>query len=221
MKFGATCITPVADFKLSATCALPIIHSVSSISVLGCPFFPKFINFFGRGQDNVRFIFCGSFCLSLSLFFDIIGNGYESLVLPHKVSESLQSNAPKEVVDKLLHNLKLSDASLEDPKPETEKWIRCLTRDAKNHGRTDVVEYLRGIMPEGTAGKQAGTVGGSNTRFRTELKHKKSLKKSFILHSKWKLDRIYPENGFDLFFACEITSSLEISTQTFKTSEQS
>ena len=109
-----------------------------------------YIIFLGRGQDNVRF-FCGSFCLSMSLFFDILGNRYKSLVLPHKVSESLQltSDAPRKVVDKLLHHLQLDDASLEDPKPETEKWIRCLTRDAKDHDKTDVVEYLRGIMPEG------------------------------------------------------------------------
>ena len=135
------------------------------------------------------------------MFFDILGNGYESLVLPHKVSESLQltSDPPKEVIDKLLHNLQLDDASLEDPKPETEKWIRCLTRDAKDRGRTDVVKYLREIMPAGTAGKQAGMVSGSETRFRTELRHKKSLKKSFILHSKRKLDRTYPENGSEFF----------------------
>ena len=135
------------------------------------------------------------------MFFDILGNGYESLVLPHKVSESLQltSDPPKEVIDKLLHSLQLDDASLEDPKPETEKWIRCLTRDVKDRGRTDVVKYLREIMPAGTAGKQAGMVSGSETRFRTELRHKKSLKKSFILHSKRKLDRTYPENGSDFF----------------------
>ena len=114
----------------------------------------------------------------MSLFFDILGNGYKSLVLPHKVSESLQltSDAPKKVVDKLLHNLQLDDSSLEDPKPETEKWI--LTRDAKDHDRTDVVEYLRGIMPAGTAGKQAEAVSDYKTRFRTELRHKNSLKKS-------------------------------------------
>ena len=101
------------------------------------------------------------------MFFDILGNGYESLVLPHKVSESLQltSDPPKEVIDKLLHSLQLDDASLEDPKPETEKWIRCLTRDAKDRGRTDVVKYLREIMPAGTTGKQVGTVSGSETRF--------------------------------------------------------
>ena len=142
---------------------------------------------FHSGQDNVRVIFCGSFCLSLSLFFDILGNGYKSLVLPHKVSESLQltSDTPKEVVGKLLHNLQLDDISLKDPKPETEKWIRCLTRDAKNRGRTDVVKFLRDIMPAGTAGKQAGMVSGSETRFRRKLRHKKSLKKSFILNENW------------------------------------
>ena len=160
-----------------------------------------FIIFLGRGQDNVRF-FCGSFCLSMSLFFDILGNGYKSLVLPHKVSESLQltSDAPKKVVDKLLHNLQLDDASLEDPKPETEKWIRCLTRDAKDHDKTDVVENLRGIMPAGTAGKQAEAVSDYKTRFRTELRHKNSLKKSFIVHSKRKLDRTYIQKTVLIFF---------------------
>ena len=143
-------------------------------------------------------------CLSLSLFFDILGNGYKSLVLPHKVSESLQltSDAPKEVVGKLLHNLQLDDALLEDPNPKTEEWIRCLTRDAKDHGRTDVVKYLRGIMPAGTAGRQAETVSGSERRFRSELKHKNSLEKSFILLSKWKLDRTYIEKTVLIFFFC-------------------
>ena len=145
---------------------LPIIHSVIPFLCQVAPFSLKFINCFGRGQDNVRSIFCGSFCLSLSLFSDILGNGYKDLVLPKKVSESLQltSDPPKEVVDKLLRNLQLDDASLKDPKLETEKWIRCLTRDAKDHGRTDVVKYLREIMPAGTAGKQAETVSGSKKR---------------------------------------------------------
>ena len=140
------------------------------------------------------------FCGSMSLFFDILGNRYKSLVLPHKVSESLQltSDAPKKVVDKLLHHLQLDDASLEDPKPETEKWI--LTRDAKDHDRTDVVEYLRGIMPAGTAGKQAEAVGDYKTRFRTELRHKNSLKKSFIVHSKRELDRTYIQKTVLIFF---------------------
>ena len=99
---------------------------------------------------NVKFIFCGSFCLSLSLFFDILGNGYKSFVLPHKVSESpqLTSDAPKKVVDKLLHNLQLNDASLKDPQPETEKWILCLIRDAEDHGRTDTASFYsnRGVL---------------------------------------------------------------------------
>ena len=124
-KLSVTCITPVADFKVSAMCISPFAdHSWCSFHFcIRLPLFsPMFIIFLGRGQDNVRF-FCGSFCLSMSLFFDILGNGYKSLVLPHKVSESLQltSDAPKKVVDKLLHNLQLDDASLGDPKPETKK----------------------------------------------------------------------------------------------------
>ena len=159
---------------------------------------------FHSGQDNVRFIFCGSFCLSLSLFFDILGNGYKSLLLPHKVSESLQltSDAPKEVVDKLLHNLQLDDTSLKDPKPETEKWIRCLTRDAKNRGRTDVVKFLREIMPAGTAGKQAEAVSDSKKRFHTELEHIRKPGKIVHLVFCMKLGRTCPEKkkGFDFFF---------------------
>ncbi|PFX13629.1 putative serine/threonine-protein kinase pats1, partial [Stylophora pistillata] len=82
------------------------------------------------------------------------GNGDKSLVLPQKVSESLQLTlvSPKEIVDKLLHYLE--DASLEHPKPETEKWIRCLTRTAKDRGRTDIVSYLREIVPAGTTGPE-------------------------------------------------------------------
>ena len=84
------------------------------------------------------------------MFFDIFGNGYKSFVLPHKVSESpqLTSDAPKKVVDKLLHNLQLGDASLKDPQPETEKWILCLIGDAKDHGRTDTASFHsnRGVL---------------------------------------------------------------------------
>ena len=153
---------------------LPFLYQVA-------PFSLKFINLFGRWQDNVRLIFCGLFCLSQSLFFDVLGSGYKSLVLPHKVSESLQLtlDLPKEVVDNLLHNLQPNDASLEDPKPETEKWNRCLTRDAKDHGRTNV--FKRNYASRD--GRQATSDG-----------------ESFIRHSTWKLDRTYPENSSDFFF---------------------
>ena len=58
-------------------------------------------------------------------------------------------------------------------------------------------------MPAGTAGRQAETVSGSERRFRSELKHKNSLEKSFILLSKWKLDRTYIEKTVLIFFfAC-------------------
>ncbi|PFX13511.1 putative serine/threonine-protein kinase pats1 [Stylophora pistillata] len=82
--------------------------------------------------------------------YNYLGDGHKSLVLPHKFNESL--DPPDHVVRRLLHNLKLDDATLEHPKPEAEKWIRCLSRHAKDHKRTDVVEYLREIMPTGTAG---------------------------------------------------------------------
>ena len=111
----------------------------------------------------------------------MLGSGYKSLVLPHKVSESLQLtlDLPKEVVDNLLHNLQPNDASLEDPKLETEKWNRCLTRDAKDHGRTNV--FKRNYASRD--GRQATSDG-----------------ESFIRHSTWRLDRTYPENSSDFFF---------------------
>ena len=129
----------------------------------------------------------------------MLGNNDKSLVLPHKVSESLQStlDSPKEVVDRLLHNL--DDASLEHPKPETEKWIRCLARNAKEH-RIDVFSYLREVAPAGTTGKKAETVSCSKKCFYTELEHARGLNRSFIRLPMWKLGSKYPKNGFDLFF---------------------
>ena len=55
-------------------------------------------------------------------------------------------------------------------------------------------------MPAGTAGKQAEAVGDYKTRFRTELRHKNSLKKSFIVHSKRELDRTYIQKTVLIFF---------------------
>ena len=80
----------------------------------------------------------------------ILGYGEKSLALPHDVSQSLKSESvlAKDVVCKLL-NL----SSLKDPAPDDRKWIRCLMRDAKDCGRTDVVELLRENAPAGTTGK--------------------------------------------------------------------
>lgn len=80
----------------------------------------------------------------------ILGYGEKSLALPHDVSQSLKSESviAKDVVCKLL-NL----SSLKDPAPDDRKWIRCLMRDAKDFGRTDVVNFLRKNAPAGTTGK--------------------------------------------------------------------
>jgi len=82
------------------------------------------------------------------------GHSETSLVLPVDVLGILQSktNNPKEVVDKLIENLQLEHTSLEQPEPETRKWIRCLARNAKYSNRRDVVEHLRQITPAGTTG---------------------------------------------------------------------
>ena len=36
--------------------------------------------------------------------------------------------------------------------PKTQRWIRCLANKAKSQKRTDVIEYLRTIVPAGTTG---------------------------------------------------------------------
>ena len=87
--------------------------------------------------------------------FKSTGHSETSLVLPVDVLGILQSktNNPKEVVDKLIENLQLEHTSLEQPEPETRKWIRCLARNAKYSNRRDVVEHLRQITPPGTMGR--------------------------------------------------------------------
>ena len=83
------------------------------------------------------------------------GHSDTSLVLTFDILETLQSNtySPKEVVDKLNENRQLELTSLEQPEPETRKWIRCLASNAKDLNRPDVVEYLRQITPAGTTGR--------------------------------------------------------------------
>ena len=83
------------------------------------------------------------------------GHSDTSLVLPFDVLETLQSETcdAKEVVDKLIESRQMERTSLEQPEPETRKWIRCLARNAKNSNKPDVVNYLRQITPAGTTGR--------------------------------------------------------------------
>lgn len=87
--------------------------------------------------------------------FKSTGHCDTSFTLHREVLTTLQSQlcSPKDVVDKLLQNLKLEHTSLEQPEPETRKWIRCLTRNANCSSRLDVVKYLREITPAGTTGR--------------------------------------------------------------------
>ena len=79
----------------------------------------------------------------------------QSIALPDGVLRSLQSEShdPKDVVVQLQESLQLNPAALENPEPETKRWIRCLARNAKSENRTDVVRYLRTIAPAGTTGE--------------------------------------------------------------------
>ena len=83
------------------------------------------------------------------------GHNETSLVLPSDVLETLQSEtcSSKEVVDRLIENRQLEHTALEQPDPETRKWIRCLASNAKDLERPDVVNYLRQITPAGTTGR--------------------------------------------------------------------
>ena len=93
--------------------------------------------------------------MCLCVYFKSIGHSDTSLVLPFDVLGTPQSKTlnPKEVVNKLIENLQLGRTSLEQPDPETRKWIRCLARNAKNSNRLDVVQHLRQITPAGTTGR--------------------------------------------------------------------
>ena len=52
----------------------------------------------------------------------------------------------------LPESLKLDEATLADPGPEETQLIRCLSMEAKNANRLDVVKHLREITPAGTTG---------------------------------------------------------------------
>ena len=87
------------------------------------------------------------------MHFKSTGDCDTSLVLPCEVLTTLQTCTPENVVDKLLQNLQLEHASLKQPEPETQEWIRCLARNANNSNRLDVVKHLRQIAPAGTTGR--------------------------------------------------------------------
>ena len=52
----------------------------------------------------------------------------------------------------LPESLKLDEATLADPGPEKTRLIRCLSMEAKNANRLDVVKHLRQLTPAGTTG---------------------------------------------------------------------
>ena len=91
----------------------------------------------------------------LFVLFKSTGHCDSSLALPREVLTTIQSQLcnPEDVVHKLLQNLQLEQSSLEQPEPETRKWIRCLAKKANNSNRLDVVKYLRQIAPAGTTGR--------------------------------------------------------------------
>ncbi|XP_020614950.1 uncharacterized protein LOC110053100 isoform X2 [Orbicella faveolata] len=89
------------------------------------------------------------------LLIYVQGHCDTSLALPCEVLTTLQSqldSRPENVVDKFLQNLQLEYTSLEQPEPETRKWIRCLARKANDLNRLDVVKHLRQITPAGATG---------------------------------------------------------------------
>ena len=100
------------------------------------------------------------------LFLHVKSTGHNdtSLVLPFDVLETLRSEtySPKEVVDKLIENRQLERSALEQPEPETRKWIRCLASNAKDLNRPDVVKYLREITPAGTTGRCDTSIVGDD-----------------------------------------------------------
>ena len=82
------------------------------------------------------------------------------LALPAGVLDCIRSQScyPKDVVVRLQECLQLNTTTLDNPDPETKRWIRCLSNTAKSEKRMDVVKYLRTIAPAGTTGKLATVV---------------------------------------------------------------
>ena len=78
----------------------------------------------------------------------------KTLALPEGVVKSIKSQScdPEGVVVQLQENLQLNPSALDNPEPETKRWIRCLANAAKSENRKDVVQHLRTITPAGTTG---------------------------------------------------------------------
>lgn len=77
-----------------------------------------------------------------------------ALAIPGDVLNSLLSGGidANDVIARLLEILHLEQESLENPQPETTRFVRNLARDAKKMNRFDVFKLLREITPAGTTG---------------------------------------------------------------------
>ena len=90
-------------------------------------------------------------CCHVSFYFE-----EKSLTLPDGVLQTIQcqSSDCNDIVARFQEYLQLSDpAALENPEPETKRWIRCLATTAKSQNRKDLVEHLRTMTPAGTTGE--------------------------------------------------------------------
>ena len=86
-------------------------------------------------------------------FFLFVESEAKALVHSSGVLKSLQTTCDAEHVIALQpERLKLDEATLADPGPEKTRLIRCLSIEAKNAKRLDVVKHLRQITPAGTTG---------------------------------------------------------------------
>ena len=75
-----------------------------------------------------------------------------------ELQKALSSQSSKDVVLQLKKTMKLDQASLQMPNPETKTLIRSFSRKANDSNRRDVVKHLREITPAGTTGKSAKLV---------------------------------------------------------------
>ena len=91
--------------------------------------------------------------LTVGAFFLLVESEAKALVLSSGVLKSLQTTCDAENVVALLpESLELDEATLADPGPEKTQLIRCLSMEAKNANRLDVVKHLRQLTPAGTTG---------------------------------------------------------------------
>ena len=87
------------------------------------------------------------------MHFLFVESEAKALVCSSGVLKSLQTTCDTENVAALLaESLELDEATLADPGPEKTQLIRCLSMEAKNANRLDVVKHLREITPAGTTG---------------------------------------------------------------------